>query len=230
MKKCYSLLLIVVTMVFVFNIVCLADSGKVVNDDNGHTYMRIDEDVDWCTAKEYCEELGGYLATVTSEQENKFIYDNLVKSVHKEHSCWLGGTDEGSEGTWYWITGETWNYTSWDEGQPDDARGAEDYLMYYSPYDDYTWNDCDNNIYSGTYPCLGYAICEWDSLDTGSCGKAKYDESSGVLSIPCVEFGDGVLYEIELSSPFYINSIKKKESYSTGNMQIIGGRNSCMKK
>ncbi|KJU81410.1 C-type lectin domain protein [Candidatus Magnetobacterium bavaricum] len=53
--------------------VATADSEKVVNPANNHTYQRIDTQMTWADAKANCEKLGGYLATVTSDSENKFL-------------------------------------------------------------------------------------------------------------------------------------------------------------
>ena len=93
---------------------------------NGHTYLYYSSPVTWYFAKEYCESLGGHLITITSEQENQ-----LAKQITDNNNVWLGATDAGSEGTWYWITGESFEYSDWLELQPDnapnEASGEENY-------------------------------------------------------------------------------------------------------
>ena len=41
----------------------------------------------------------------------------------------LGGTDQAAEGTWVWVTGESWTYNNWNGGEPNDYGGGEDYLQ-----------------------------------------------------------------------------------------------------
>jgi hypothetical protein len=103
---------------------------------NGHCYEAILEPLSWYDARAACENLGGYLATITSEDENEFVF-NLVKdnnafwyldAVNNGLGPWLGGYQEdGAEepdGGWRWVTGEAWSYTNWETGQPDDVHGA----------------------------------------------------------------------------------------------------------
>lgn len=46
--------------------------------ENGHRYQVFDESMSWTDAKVYCENLGGHLVTINSEEEQKFIEDNLL--------------------------------------------------------------------------------------------------------------------------------------------------------
>ncbi|KAA5539958.1 T9SS type A sorting domain-containing protein [Adhaeribacter rhizoryzae] len=72
----------------------------------------------------------GYLATVTSAEENQFIRQKLEKSALGS-SAWLGASDAAEEGTWRWITGPEagtpLNYSYWAPSAPNNA-GEEDYL------------------------------------------------------------------------------------------------------
>jgi len=88
---------------------------------NGHSYYRSTGSAFWLTAKANCDAMGGHLVTVTTSAENNFIY-NLWPSG------WIGLTDEVTEGTWKWVTGETYSYTSWNPGEPNNA-GNEDYVI-----------------------------------------------------------------------------------------------------
>ena len=45
-------------------------------------------------------------------------------------NCWLGATDEKSEGMWRWVDGQDFSsYSNWNPGEPDDAGGGQDYLL-----------------------------------------------------------------------------------------------------
>jgi len=116
---------------------------------------------------------GGYLATVTSAEENQFLF-NLMTSSGFATGGWLGGSDVANEGTWIWTGGaETgtvfWNglsdgsapanqYTNWEVGEPNEfwlhltppIALDEDYLHMWATG---TWND----IYASA-PQFGYFV------------------------------------------------------------------------
>lgn len=129
---------------------------------NGHTYQFFDISMTWKEAKEYCEKLGGHLATITTEEEQNCISQNNY-GANKDF-YWLGGTDETVEGNWKWITGEEWNYTNWCEGSPDNYN-TENYLGMINKETIWgsgravknRWNDfSDKDV-----DLMGF-ICEWD--------------------------------------------------------------------
>lgn len=104
---------------------------------NGHTYYFYEEYVTWHEAKAYCEDLGGHLATFTSEEEWKVIHE---KNIELGDYFWLGGYGAGDLDSWQWITGETWSYSDWCYGEPNnDYDGTENYLGTYTG--SYQWND-----------------------------------------------------------------------------------------
>lgn len=107
-----------------------------LNAANGHYYMLVCDYTTWSdaltTAATYTH-LGmtGYLATVTSAQEESFIA-NLVRTDNNYHySIWLAGSDQDQEGTWKWMagpeTGQLLTYTNWAGGEPNNLWN-EDYL------------------------------------------------------------------------------------------------------
>ena len=104
------------------------------NNYNGHSYYRSTGSAYWTDARTACSNMGGHLVTVTTSAENTFIY-NLWPSG------WIGLTDEITEGTWRWVTGETYSYTSWNPGEPNNA-GNEDYVQFVGGG---KWNDLPNN-------------------------------------------------------------------------------------
>ena len=88
----------------------------------------------WAEAKLDAEQQGGHLATVINSQEWSDLKTVLGAQLNGMN-LWLGGTDEGSEGTWRWITGEKWSFTHWRTVEPaNDSLGngtglPENYLM-----------------------------------------------------------------------------------------------------
>lgn len=100
--------------------------------------------------------LQGYLATITSLNENTFVYSKI------NAAGWLGGSDATSEGVWKWVCGpengtQFWqggvggtavggNFTYWattPSAQPDNAfAGGEHYLCF---WEGDHWNDYANS-------------------------------------------------------------------------------------
>ncbi|OAI18648.1 hypothetical protein A1359_04640 [Methylomonas lenta] len=130
-------------------------ASPVFNADNGHYYelhtFTDDWRLDWVDAKNFAESLtflggSGYLATVTSQNEDDFLWNTLGAQ-----GSFLGGIDtSGNETNWQWVTGEAFSYTNWVTGEPNNWQdnspltpNNEDYLMYWWPGNNYTghWND-----------------------------------------------------------------------------------------
>ncbi len=89
------------------------------------------------------EGLPGYLATITSAEENQFLYDTFLASMTGYPRFWIGATDEAEEGHWKWITGESFEFHDWIAGEPNNSRGIENYAFIWrgdSPQP-WGWND-----------------------------------------------------------------------------------------
>ena len=113
----------------------------------------------------------GYLASVTSSEENTFVSDLIdaeangwVWNSSQNNGFfgpWIGGYQP--DGTnWAWTSGESWGYTAWESGQPTNSGGEQNYVHYYVDLsqsqdptaDSPTWND-----YSDTADkVFGYVI------------------------------------------------------------------------
>lgn len=143
-----------------------ADSPIVQDPATGQSYRRFDTKMTWSDAKAYCESLGAYLTTITSQSENDLVYGAI--GIDGENH-WLGATDEAAEGTWQWISGEPWAYTNWSPGQPDDDLG-QDYLIF--------WDGAPGRWDDNGLPQADHTftfICEWD------CGDSDGDDVCNVV-------------------------------------------------
>ena len=163
----------------------LGEEERLFNPDNRHYYQRIDTAMSWDDAKKYCESLGGHLATVTSVEENAFIYKNFGR----DHVCWLGGTDEAEEGKWRWVTGEPFTFQNWYRGQPTNSGKSEHYVAlgntrsvikngvsYYYRFGA-SWNDhVANGRYQGVL--ITFPVCEWDEKIKVSSEGAEWSLSN----------------------------------------------------
>lgn len=124
----------------------------VASGGNGHSYQVVSGTIHWSDAEAQAAGMtyqgqSGYLATITSAAEDNFIVANLSLTSLP----WIGGYQPvGSsepDGGWSWITGETWSYTDWHAGEPNNSGGIEDRLQIYT---DGTWNDAESRDATGT--------------------------------------------------------------------------------
>ena len=150
---------------------------------NNHQYeaVYVQEGLSWIAARDAAALNGGYLASVTSADENTFIYGLVLDTKFWPQNVqgffqgpWLGGFQptalQEPVGGWAWVSGEAWTYTNWASSgshnpQPDNWLGIENYLGMLSygqpaPY----WNDYQldprENAMCG--PVTGF-IVEYDS-------------------------------------------------------------------
>ena len=143
---------------------------------NNHWYeaIYVPSKIKWTDAKIAAETAGGYLATATSQSENTFIFSLIDDpkfwfmdgADNNEGPC-MGGYYVGPEGTmsthnWKWVTGETWSYANWDNGEPNFP--GEKRMNFFSndassrnPIRQPYWNNISDN---GSV--LGY-IVEWNT-------------------------------------------------------------------
>lgn len=110
--------------------------------------------------------MNGYLAVVSSQEENDFL-----SNISGNSRLWLGGSDAGSEGMWSWRTGpetgtQFWTggagggavgglYSNWLAGDPSNGNAAWDYVEHRA--DGTWWSNANTQT-------LGYVI-EWDGSD-----------------------------------------------------------------
>ena len=128
-----------------------------IRNFNGKIYMLFDVGIPWDEAQEYCESIGGNLAVITSNAENEFI-KKLISNGSK-NGYWIGATDELSEGTWKWVTGEVFSFTDWYTGNPNNTGGREHYLELRKDYGN-KWNDDSIDKYLETELQKQGFICE----------------------------------------------------------------------
>jgi len=122
------------------------NSSLIYNNETGHWYSINPISMPWNDAKEAAESAGGYLASITSGEENKWISDTFG-ITHNDDYYWFGGNDITIEGVWAWANGEPWGYTNWNSAEPNNSNGTEDALTWRhesnSNEDGYEWNDRD---------------------------------------------------------------------------------------
>ena len=136
----------------------LSDGDELIGSkewywDNIGRYQIILGDFNWHEAKEDAESRGGHLATITSEAENANIFDLVMHKFSEMPCLWLGASDKEKEGHWKWVSGESWDYSNWHEGEPNNDSGDGHYLQIWGSAREkgkvhnnnyelhFTWND-----------------------------------------------------------------------------------------
>ena len=75
----------------------------------GHDYVFINTPASWAKAQKICKALGGYLLTITDNEENSFI----TSIMPKKQDYWIGLQRKESYLHFRWISGEVLRYTNW---------------------------------------------------------------------------------------------------------------------
>lgn len=192
-----------------FNISAMPSvSGVAFNPVNQHFYKAVTpaQPITWGLSRELAEAdsydgVPGYLATITSQQENDFI----TNRIENANNIWIGGSDAASEGTWRWVTGPEgleddglgrvfWvggtdgtaiGFASWDPGnEPNNggSSGNQDYALT-------NWESAGNpgtrglwDDQSDTQANEGYLV-EFSQTDAASFTNLR----TATLSLPLVE-------------------------------------------
>lgn len=125
---------------------------EVSQGGNGHFYeaVAVPQPLTWWQADTDAQQAGGYLATITSEAENEFVFSLIDDPAYWNPSYnlrgpWIGGFQPpGSPepaGGWSWVTGEPFTYSNWDDNQPNNSND-EDHIHYGNrPVRTTAWND-----------------------------------------------------------------------------------------
>ena len=127
---------------------------------NGHSYSLVmpettAEGISWTDANVAANSWSfggetGYLATITSAQENAFL-DSTFRSYLRPTAlpflgdfAWISLTDRVTENVFRWETGESFAYSNWASGEPNSNIANEDYVHYWVRNGEFAWNDDDN--------------------------------------------------------------------------------------
>ena len=140
--------------------------GSLGGNDHYYDVIRSTNSFTWDEAQLDAASRGAHLATLTSQEEQNFVYDNLVNNPlhwNGRFGPWIGlrqtTFDTEPAGGWEWVTGELFDYENWDIGEPNDFDNDENYAQFYnggwitpSP----TWND--NQIGIGLTYVIEYEL------------------------------------------------------------------------
>ncbi|KAH3844874.1 galactose-specific lectin nattectin-like [Dreissena polymorpha] len=135
-------------MIFIYSILLIPFLQSSFGCNSGWTsyrgrcYFISHDQQSWVAAEGICLNLGGHLAEINDERENNFLQHSLVDIVNKQ--AWVGGTDVGVEGDWFWALSKTDiyppNYVNWQPGEPNSWSGHDENCMDLRPHA-LGWND-----------------------------------------------------------------------------------------
>ena len=143
----------------------------VASGGNGHWYDLVaTSPIGWGSANSQANGLSylgttGHLATLTSAAENAFVDGSITING------WLGGYQDPTElvpsAGWHWVTGETWSYTNWALGEPNDNHvvGAN-YEQWLEGLPGGQWNDLPGPTASAY--SRSNIVVEYDTSDTST--------------------------------------------------------------
>ena len=153
----------------------------VVNPETGNYYELVvrKDGVSWEQAKNiasgmYFNGVQGYLATITSANEDSVAFSVVAAQEDKSLYTALGGTDEGSEGNWRWATGPEngtkISYSNWAPGEPNNGWG---------------WENPSQNVMA--YMPVSWSVNSYGKWDDGWTDPAKHGQPR--FSAILVEYG-----------------------------------------
>lgn len=89
-----------------------------------HRYLYCPGPFTWADARANCQANGTDLAVVTTEPESLYV-GNRVSQMGQWMEFWIGLTDQGEEGSFYWVDDTYAGFSIWNGDQPDDGWGYQ---------------------------------------------------------------------------------------------------------
>lgn len=156
---------------------------------NNNTYEFYNDSVTWEKAKEIAKLKGGYLVSITSGIEN-----TIVQSIAQELGIlhiWLGGNDCENEGEWKWNDGSEFSYSNWQDNEPNNYDGNENYIEMNTSTG--RWNDIDENDRLAKTN-VGFVIKYYDNIENtesvshGETESVEQTTSGEDITVETTEF------------------------------------------
>lgn len=151
---------------------------------NGHYYEVVPaQNISWNSARIAAQGRSyagrrGHLATITSAEENAFIWSLLRACGAISNQFFIGGyEDPPGSGRWYWVTGEPFTYTNWELGEPNNP-GSETVIAL-GLFCSARWNNVPP---SGLWGSAGY-IVEYSGGLTGDVDSNGCVDDADLLQV-----------------------------------------------
>ncbi|MDX1944307.1 MAG: family 16 glycoside hydrolase [Pirellulaceae bacterium] len=129
----------------------------------GHRYQFLPDKLSWTEAKLKAEQMGGHLATITSQEENDWIAATFIRPLPLGLGLWIGGQYGGSPRQWSWVTGEPFGFTQWHTGEPVNAPDEPALVFSLNEKGETGWGDINDTGITLKDRRAGLLV-EWDTL------------------------------------------------------------------
>lgn len=153
-------------------------SNVIIDPNSGRAYTIVQEFLTWSQARVAAQQLEyggvqGYLANITSEEEDAFIVANLTGNG------WIGASDQEVEGDWKWMDGPEAGTSFWSgTGSGSPVLGPGDVPMYSN------WNSGEPNN-SSNEDCAEYIVGSgWNDLNCNGQTRRYVVEFGAAASAP----------------------------------------------
>lgn len=145
---------------------------------DGHSYYIYNgdwEDISsYSEAAEFCEEKGGYMASISSDEENDFLFKYVQDEGYT--SAYFGYVYNLDSNKWENSHDTSETYTNWGVDQPD-GTGQNFYAKFASAAADGTWAN-DSFGQASDESNVKMFLCEWDGVKDSSDDSDSSEDTS----------------------------------------------------
>ncbi len=160
----------------------------------------------WTASQAMAVALGGNLASINDQAEQDFVHSNFGNIGGVDRRLWIGFTDFGAEGAFYWSDGSAAKYSNWNPGEPNNSSGVEHYAEMLGSNG--KWNDLNDAGASYVHVAVielpgggGGTPCPADLDLDGSVGAADLATMLAYWGTDLADVtGDGVTDAADISS------------------------------
>ena len=171
---------------------------RISDGGNGHWYMLNWEVREWPAAQTRAVQLGGHLATITTNAERLFVLP--LCDNHIGADVWLGASRANAASPVQWVTGEPWSYAAWGPGSPN-PNSPNDYLEMIGRSNEadfglwnleliYAWGPGQISLIEFDADCNSDGIVDFGQIRDGTLADANHDNipdccEAGQSCAPC---------------------------------------------
>lgn len=125
-----------------------------LGNHDGSNYHLSAEPLNWPIAKEKCQNINGYLATVDDSGENEFLRSKIKDN--NVSTAFIGLSDETADNDFIWTSGASVDYENWASGTPLDNNKTDfAYLTSWTSGQWYSANQFTYKTFVCELPCSG---------------------------------------------------------------------------
>jgi hypothetical protein len=112
-------------------------AGPITNPANGHEYYLLTPNT-WTDSEVEAETLGGTLAVIRNAAEQDWAFSQFCDYGGTNRSLWLGLHRNSPGGAFGAVTDVPVNYFNWNDGEPNNVGGNENFVQMLTTG---KWND-----------------------------------------------------------------------------------------